>query len=60
MKQYIVYMNGNHICPRCSGMMVRFGDNLMFRCLDCKMRYEVIENGQSEKELVLRCMSEVK
>lgn len=49
---FIVYMNGNRICPKCSGMMARYSEELRFRCLDCGSRFEIA--GQpSEKELEL-------
>ena len=50
--RFIVYMNGNRICPKCSGMMVKCGGEVRFRCLDCDTRYEVVEL-QSEKEFIL-------
>ena len=50
---YQVYMNGNHICPKCSGMLKKCGGEVRFRCLDCDSRFEVIGFGATEKELVL-------
>lgn len=49
---FIVYMNGNRICPKCSGMMARYSEELRFRCLDCGSRFE-IAGQHSEKELEL-------
>lgn len=53
IRKYIVYMNGNRICPKCSGMMARYSDvELRFRCMDCGARFGI--SGQpSEKELEL-------
>lgn len=49
---FIVYMNGNRICPKCAGMMVRYGGELHYRCLDCNTHYE-ITGMESKKEFVL-------
>lgn len=49
---YIVYMNGNKICPKCSGMMARYSEEIRFRCLDCGARFEITDQI-SEKEFEL-------
>lgn len=49
---YIVYMNGNKICPKCSGMMTRYSEEIRFRCLDCGARFEIADQI-SEKEFEL-------
>ena len=43
--RFVVYMNGNRICPKCGG-------EVRFRCLDCDTRYEVVDM-KSEKEFIL-------
>lgn len=50
--RFVVYMNGNRICPKCNGMMVKCGGEVRFRCLDCDTRYEVVDM-KSEKEFIL-------
>ena len=50
--RFIVYMNGNRICPKCNGMMDKCGGEVRFRCLDCDTRYEVVDM-KSEKEFIL-------
>lgn len=50
---YIVYMNGNKICPKCSGMMARYSEEIRFRCLDCGARFEITDQI-SEKEFELK------
>lgn len=49
---YVVYMNGNKICPKCTGMMVRYGGEMAFRCLDCGAHYQIF-GLESEKEFAL-------
>ena len=49
---YVVYMNGNKICPKCTGMMVRYGGEMAFRCLDCGAHYRIL-GLESEKEFAL-------
>ena len=49
---YVVYMNGNRICPKCSGMMVRYGGEMAFRCLDCGAHFQIL-GLESEKEFAL-------
>lgn len=51
--RHVVYLNGVHICPKCSGMMKKCGGEVRFRCLDCDTRYEIVDVGQTEKEFVL-------
>lgn len=50
--RFVVYMNGNRICPKCNSMMVKCGGEVRFRCLDCDTRYEVVDM-KSEKEFIL-------
>lgn len=50
--KYIVYMNGNKICPKCSGMMARYSEEIRFRCLDCGARFEITDQI-SDKEFEL-------
>lgn len=54
--QYIIYMNGNRICPKCNAMMVKFGGDVLYKCLDCKTHYKVVELGLMDKEMVLEEM----
>lgn len=51
--RWVVYMNGNHICPKCNGMMVKCGGEVRYRCMDCDARYEVVDAGNTDKEFVL-------
>lgn len=42
------------MCPKCSALMSKFhGDHLYFRCNDCGSRFQVIDIGQAEIELVI-------
>lgn len=41
------------VCPACSGMITKDGE-VEFRCVDCNERYEAIEPGASDSELVVR------
>ena len=50
--RFITYMNGVRICPKCSGMLVKCGGEVRFRCMDCDARFEIVEM-KSEKEFVL-------
>ncbi len=54
--KYRFYMNGVRLCPKCSAMMVQFGGEVRYRCVDCGTRYEVVGIGCSDKELVLEEM----
>ena len=50
---YHVYMNGNYICPKCSGMMKKCGGETRFRCLDCNARFHINGFGVVDKEVIL-------
>lgn len=56
--QYIIYMNGNRICPKCNAMMIPiyFGEDAFYKCFDCKTRYKVTDLGMMDKEMVLEEM----
>lgn len=41
------------VCPACSGLITKDRET-EFRCVDCNERYEVIEQGTSDNELVVR------
>lgn len=56
---YTVHMNGNRICPICSAMMVKYGEDLYYRCTDCGTRFKVVDFGQAEYELVLEELPQV-
>ena len=50
---YRFYMNGVRICPKCSGMMVKCGCEVRYRCVDCDTRFEIVDVGETEKEFLL-------
>lgn len=56
---YSAYMNGNRICPVCSGNMKRYQGQkeIFFKCNDCKKMYQIIDNHHNEKEFLLREVS---
>lgn len=49
---YLIYANGNLICPKCTAMM-RFMPNGAFWCRDCHSMFFIEGEGVTDKELVL-------
>lgn len=57
--RYVIHMNGNKICPKCSGTLATFGGNMLFRCIDCYSRFRVVDLGTAECEVVVEEMKKV-
>lgn len=49
---YLIYANGNLICPKCTAM-IRFMPNGAFWCRDCHSMFFIEGEGVTDKELVL-------
>ena len=49
-----VFLNGNRICPKCSAMMTMFHGHteMIFKCMDCKSRYVIADQEETDKELI--------
>lgn len=41
------------VCPACSGMITQYGE-MQFRCVDCHERYEAVEPGTSDSEMIVK------
>lgn len=43
------------VCPNCSGMVKRYYGSkcIMFYCVDCKSRFKVVSEGQTDKSFTV-------
>lgn len=59
MANYHVFLNGNRICPKCSAMMTMFHTHkdFVFKCMDCKSRYVIVDQKQNDKEMIFEEVS---
>lgn len=49
--RYTIYANGVRVCPKCAAGMKLL--NGIYRCVDCGARFEIVGEGQTDKELEL-------
>lgn len=53
MEKVNIYLLGRKaICPACSGLAQLSTEEGIVVCIDCKSRYDVVEVGMTEKELI--------
>jgi len=41
------------ICPACNGVVATIGNGQIFRCIDCKGIYRIIDGGPQENMLIV-------
>lgn len=57
---HTIYLFGQQaICPTCSGIIAKTASAEQFRCIDCHERYEVVERGRRDNEMICRSIEKV-
>lgn len=53
MRRYNIYLfDRKAVCPKCSGMLTVIGEDIRYRCIDCKEIFKIVGTGQTDSEVV--------
>lgn len=52
--QEVMIRDSRGSCPKCSGMLGTVISNSIYKCIDCKTVFEVVEKGYTEHGVILR------